>query len=83
MATIQPGVLDAAGNEMAAEASLAFVTVGHPTVVASEPEPTRTAYRWQAPIVLQFSTLMDTASVEEALRISPEIEVTPPGLARC
>jgi len=76
VATIQPGVTDAAGNAMEQEASLAFVTVGHPTIVASQPEPNQNDVPLASTIVLQFSTLMDTASVEQALRISPEIEMT-------
>jgi Bacterial Ig-like domain/WD40-like Beta Propeller Repeat len=75
--TIQPGVEDAAGNAMEQEASLVFVTVGHPTVVASQPEPNQDDVPLASAIVLRFSTLMDTASVEEALRITPEIELTP------
>jgi hypothetical protein len=77
VATVQPGVRDAAGNPMEQEASLAFVTVGNPTVVASQPEPNQADVPLASAIVLQFSTLMDTASVEEALAISPEIELTP------
>jgi hypothetical protein len=77
VATVQPGVRDAAGNPMEQEASLAFVTVGNPTVVASQPEPNQDDVPLASAIVLQFSTLMDTASVEEALAISPEIELTP------
>ena len=77
MATVQPGVTDAAGNAMEQEASLAFVTVGHPTVVASQPESNQEDVPLASPIVLRFSTLMDTASIEDALRISPEIELTP------
>jgi hypothetical protein len=77
VATVQPGVTDAAGNAMEQEASLAFVTVGHPTVVASQPESNQDDVPLASPIVLRFSTLMDTASIEDALRISPEIELTP------
>jgi hypothetical protein len=75
--TVQPGVRDAAGNAMEQEASLAFVTVGHPTVVASQPEANQDDVPLASAIVLQFSTLMDTASVEDALAISPAIELTP------
>jgi hypothetical protein len=77
VATVQPGVTDAAGNAMEQEASLAFVTVGHPTVVASQPESNQEDVPLASTIVLRFSTLMDTASIEDALRISPEIELTP------
>ena len=77
VAAIGPGVQDAAGNAMEQAASLAFVTVGHPTIVASQPEPNADDVPLASGIVLQFSTLMDTASVEEALRIAPEVELTP------
>ncbi len=53
------------------------MTVGNPTIVASQPEPNQGDVPLASSIVLQFSTLMDTASVEEALHISPEIELTP------
>lgn len=76
VATVRPGVKDAAGNAMDQEASLAFVTVGHPTVIASQPELNQDAVPLASTIVLQFSTLMDTASVEDALSVSPEIELT-------
>jgi hypothetical protein len=74
--TVAPGVRDPAGNEMAQASQLAFVTVGHPTVVASQPEPDADEVPLASPIVLDFSTLMDTASVEEALTISPAVELT-------
>jgi hypothetical protein len=74
---IGPGVRDAAGNVMSEPAQLAFVTVGHPTIVVSEPEQDDDAVPLASPIILQFSTLMDTASVEESLTIVPDLAVTP------
>ena len=73
---IGAGVRDAAGNSMSQPSQLAFVTVGHPTVVSSQPEPDAEDVPLASPIVLEFSTLMDTASVEGALTISPEVAVT-------
>jgi hypothetical protein len=61
---------------MSEPAELAFVTVGHPTVVGSQPEADAQDVPLAAPIVLEFSTLMDTASVEEALTITPEVTLT-------
>ncbi|HET6745939.1 MAG TPA: Ig-like domain-containing protein [Candidatus Limnocylindria bacterium] len=75
--SIVEGVRDAAGNTMTEPVELAFVTVGHPTIVATEPEGGAEDVPLAAEIVLQFSTLMDTASVEEALTISPEVPLTP------
>lgn len=65
------GVRDRAGNTMAEPANpFAFETVGHPTVVRSQPEDGAQEVPLEASIVLEFSALMDTASVEAALQIS-------------
>jgi hypothetical protein len=74
--TIAPGVRDPAGNVQQEASELAFVTVGHPTVVASQPGPNADDVPLASSIVLEFSTLMDTASVEAALTISPAVELT-------
>jgi hypothetical protein len=71
------GVRDPGGNVMTTPLQLAFLTVGHPTVVGSQPQPNAADVALTEPIVLQFSTLMDTASVEDALSVAPEIELTP------
>lgn len=76
VARIGPGVRDAAGNEMQTSSELAFATVGNPTVAASQPEADQENVPLDAAIVLEFSTLMDTASVEDSLTITPAIEVT-------
>jgi hypothetical protein len=75
--SVGEGVRDAAGNVMTEPVELAFVTVGNPTIVATEPEEGAEAVPLAAEIVIQFSTLMDTASVEDALTISPEVALTP------
>jgi hypothetical protein len=59
-----------------ASATFAFETLGHPAVVASEPEPDAQDVPLDASIVLRFSTLMDTASVEDALQVSPAVLLT-------
>lgn len=74
--SIGPGVQDAAGNQMTQPGELAFMTVGNPTVVGSQPEPNAEDVPLASAIVLEFSTLMDTASVEDALVISPPIELS-------
>jgi hypothetical protein len=74
---VAAGVSDRGGNVMTAPMQLAFVTVGHPSVVGSQPQPNADDVPLDQPIVLQFSTLMDTASVEQALSITPQVEMTP------
>ena len=71
--TLAAGVRDAAGNQMSQPVELAFVTVGHPTVVGSQPEQDAHQVPLGSAIVLEFSTLMDTASVEEALSLTPAV----------
>jgi hypothetical protein len=70
-------VRDLAGNAMVEEPNpFAFETVGHPTVVSSQPENGAQDVPLESSIVLEFSTLMDTASVEAALEIEPAVELT-------
>lgn len=69
---VAAGVLDEAGNAMAADSDpLEFTTVGPPVVATTEPIDGSHDAPLDGPIVIAFSVLMDTASVEEALRISP------------
>ena len=49
-----------------------FTTVGNPTVVGSDPADAAADVALDAPIVVDFSTLMDTASVEAAIEVSPD-----------
>ncbi len=71
------GVRDRAGNAMARGPDpFLFETVGNPTVVTSEPVDGASEIALDAPIVVEFSTLMDTASVEAAIRLAPSSDVT-------
>jgi sugar lactone lactonase YvrE len=70
--TVGPGVLDRVGNAMTGTPEqFQFETVGNPLVEASDPVDAAEEIPLDAPIVLTFSTLMDTASVEGAIRLSP------------
>jgi hypothetical protein len=71
---VASGVRDRAGNEMAAAATFTFQTVGQPRVVATQPADAGTDVPLDAPIELTFSTLMDTASVADALSVTPRID---------
>lgn len=69
---VGPGVLDRVGNPMTeAPERFRFETVGNPQVVASDPVDAAEEVPLDAPIVVTFSTLMDTASVDGAIRVSP------------
>ena len=75
--SIGPGVRDRAGNAMPGTPEpFGFKTVGNPMVVSSEPVDAAVSVALDAPIVVNFSTLMDTASVERAIRVSPSSEVS-------
>jgi hypothetical protein len=74
--TLGPGVTDRAGNKMTTRpGTFRFTTVGNPTVVDSDPANGEADVALDAPIVVEFSTLMDTASVEQAMHISPALDV--------
>jgi Bacterial Ig-like domain/WD40-like Beta Propeller Repeat len=75
--SIGPGVRDRAGNEMTTRpGTFEFTTVGNPVVLDSDPADGATDVALDAPIVVDFSTLMDTASVERAMHISPDLDVS-------
>jgi hypothetical protein len=72
---IAAGVRDRAGNSMAAaSARFSFETVGNPTVVASDPADGDQQVALDTLIQIDFSTLMDTVSVNRALIIVPAIQ---------
>jgi len=72
---IAPGISDAAGNEMAtAPAEFRFETVGNPSVGDTDPADAADEVPLDSLIAIDFSTLMDTASVAEALRLAPTTE---------
>jgi len=69
---VERGVRDQAGNPMAAAStSFRFDTVGNPSVLASTPAQGAESVPLDAVIEIQFSTLMDTASVERVLTVAP------------
>ncbi|HYI67956.1 MAG TPA: Ig-like domain-containing protein [Candidatus Limnocylindrales bacterium] len=70
--SIEPGVEDLAGNRMTDPPEpFVFETTGPPEVVETVPADGASDVALEEPIDLQFSTLMDTASVEAALRLRP------------
>ena len=73
--TIAEGIRDLAGNRMTdVPQPFEFMTAGRPQLVESVPENGADEVPLDAPIALTFSTLMDTASVEEQLLLSPAFE---------
>ena len=74
--SVRPGVRDRAGNVMAtAPGPFEFKTVGNPSVVASAPADARADVALDASISVDFSSLMDTTSVERSLELAPAIQV--------
>lgn len=72
-AHLEPGVRDAAGNELTqASQAFSFTTVGEPQVVDSEPAADATDVSLDASVSITFSTLMDTSSAVDALKLSPQ-----------
>ncbi len=73
--TIGPGITDLAGNEMGDPPSpFEFATAGSPGLLASTPTDGAVDVSLATPLILTFTALMDTASVEAALRIEPAID---------
>jgi hypothetical protein len=71
---LEAGVVDEAGNRMPEpSAPFEFRTVGPPGVAATEPADGAVNVPLDAPITIRFNTFMDTASVEDALSISPYV----------
>jgi len=74
--SLRPGVRDRAGNVMTiSPAPFRFKTVGNPSVIASDPTDAKTEVALDASVSINFSTLMDTASVERAMQLDPAIQV--------
>lgn len=66
------GIRDRAGNRMTElPEPFVFATAGPPEVVATIPSDGDDQVGLESPITIEFSTLMDTASVEAALRLRP------------
>jgi hypothetical protein len=75
--TVGRGVRDEAGNPLSgAPKTFGFTTVGNPSVVASDPADGDEGVALDAPLVVDFSTLMDTASVEAAIEVAPGAQVS-------
>jgi hypothetical protein len=70
--TVEASVRDQNGNVMEeAPAPFAFETAGRPSLVESDPADGSEGVPLDAVVRLTFSTLMDTVSVEAALRVEP------------
>lgn len=70
--TVRPGIRDLAGNLMSELPDpFTFETAGPPEVVETVPADGADEVALAEPIAVTFSTLMDTASVEAALRLRP------------
>ncbi len=73
--TVDEGISDLSGNQMTElPPPFEFVTAGRPTLAESEPADGAEEVPLDAPIALTFSTLMDIASVEDQLRLSPSFD---------
>jgi hypothetical protein len=73
--TLAEGIRDLSGNPMTElPPPFEFVTAGRPTLVESEPADGDEEVPLDTPITLTFSTLMDIASVEDRLRLSPSFD---------
>jgi hypothetical protein len=73
--TVDEGIRDLSGNAMTdLPPPFEFVTAGRPALVESEPANGAEEVPLDAPITLTFSTLMDIASVEDQLRLSPSFD---------
>ena len=72
---VEPVVEDLAGNRMTeSPPAFGFETTGAPEVVETDPIDGASDVALEAPIAVRFSTLMDTASVEAALRLVPRFD---------
>jgi hypothetical protein len=73
--TVGEGISDPSGNRMSElPPPFEFVTAGRPTLVESDPADGADEVPLDGPIALTFSTLMDTASVEQQLRLIPAFD---------
>ena len=70
--SVGDGVRDMAGNEMQEiPPPFEFVTAGRPSLIEAVPTDGSSDVALEEPVALTFSSLMDTASVEAALRLRP------------
>ena len=74
VATVGDGIRDAAGNHIGdPPPSFSFTTAGRPEVVQTLPEDGSSVVPVETEISIEFSTLMDTGSVADALSIEPAV----------
>ncbi len=77
VATVGTGIRDLSGNRIAEPPpSFEFTTAGRPTVAGTVPTDGARDVAVDEPLAITFSTLMDTASVEDALDVEPSVEYT-------
>jgi Bacterial Ig-like domain/WD40-like Beta Propeller Repeat len=75
VATIGEGIRDRSGNRIAEPPpSFAFRTAGRPSVAETDPSDGARDVAVDEPLLITFSTLMDTGSVERALEVEPAVE---------
>lgn len=75
VATVGAGIRDEAGNRIGTPPpSFTFETAGRPAVLASLPEDGAEDVSVEEPVLVTFSTLMDTGSVGAALTVEPSLE---------
>ena len=75
--TIDPGYEDLAGNVAETGTTYAFRTVGPPAVVETLPADATEGVLPDATLSITFDRLMDTAAVEAAIDVEPDVPVEP------
>lgn len=69
---VEAGIRDLAGNAMTeTPPPFSFETAGRPRIVATDPEDGAGDVPIEQSLAITFSTLMDTAAVEQQLRVEP------------
>ena len=75
-ATVGSGIRDLSGNRIATPPpSFTFVTAGRPSVAETMPADGALDVAVDEPLLITFSTLMDTGSVEGALTVEPSLDL--------
>ncbi len=75
VATVGSGIRDLSGNRIGAPPpEFTFTTAGRPSVAETLPPDGARDIPLDEPLLITFSTLMDTGSVERALSVEPAIE---------
>lgn len=75
VATVGSGIRDLAGNRIGTPPpAFTFMTAGRPSVAETLPDDGARDIPVDEPLLITFSTLMDTGSVERALSVEPSID---------